>query len=574
MPPRRYLPWYNISSTKLDVDRNENGDERASPRDGGRISDAVLLSDLRRVARRLDATPSLREMDEHGEYAPSTYQSRFGSWNEAVVEAGLTPNSRRRPEYADEELLDALGDLADALDRTPCRKDMREEGPHSPTTYATRFGSWRDAVDEAGLSPPQRGTKIACDELVAELASLASSLGRAPTSIEMDESGAFSSSTYYRHFGSWTAALEAADLSGESTTTRKLSDEDLLAEVDRLAAVLRRPPTTTEMNELGAYSSSTYRRRFGSWADALTAAGLNPDDESRSGVTTQIDERALLEELRFLAEDLGRSPTADDMCDRGEHSPATYLDRYETWNAALDAAGLDTRRSRKEGIGDRELIVELRSLAASLGRLPQRTEMEAQGPFSGMTYYNRFGSWQDALAAAGFVTSPGADDPLVQGYCNVCCRSVTRPVAGIDDDGTLHCGEACERVDDQDVVAFEADVLGRRDRDARVLGRFALLLDREDPAVPAVLLFLGYALDIEESGFDAAVRDGYEVTSRDGVVAVTSKRGTASFRVETDTLDELAARAEDVTTRADDDATLPSSPPDDGGVERGVVDEG
>ncbi|WP_327052844.1 homing endonuclease associated repeat-containing protein [Halomicrococcus gelatinilyticus] len=553
------------SSNEIDAGGDDTSTER-------RLSDDDLLGELQRVAGDLDKTPSLREMAAHGEYAPSTYQSRFGSWNDAVVEAGLPPNSRRQPEYADEELLDHLRDLADDLDRTPCKKDMREEGSHSPTTYADRFGSWRDAVDAAGLSPPQRGTAVSCDELLAELESLASSLGRAPTSTEMDESGAFSSSTYHRHFGSWTAAVEAADVPDGSSTTRRLSDEDLLGEVRRLAAVLHRPPTTTEMDEFGEYSPSTYRRRFGSWADALAAAGLDPDERHRGSATGKIGERALLDDLRSLADDLGRSPTAEDVQERGEHSPATYLDRYETWNAALEAAGLDTRRSRRDGIGDRELIVELRRLAASLGRLPQRTEMEEQGPFSGMTYYSRFGSWQDALAASGFVTSPGSDDPLVQGFCNVCCRSLTQSVSRIREDGKLYCGSDCEAVGRQDVVEFEADVLGRATRKGIVLGRFAYLLDQADTLVPDVLLCLRYAMDIEESGFDSAVRDGCEIRARGGRVDVTAERGPESFRVATGTLAELAGRVEE-TAHREDEAPSPTWGVDDG-VERNTAGEG
>ncbi len=64
----------------------------------------------------------------------------------------------RPPQYSDEELLEALRELASKLDRVPRKKDMNEYGSHAARTYQLRFGTWNGAVQEAGFEPRSKGT--------------------------------------------------------------------------------------------------------------------------------------------------------------------------------------------------------------------------------------------------------------------------------------------------------------------------------------------------------------------------------------------------------------------------------
>jgi hypothetical protein len=60
----------------------------------GRIADDDLLADLRRVADDLGRAPKTAEYDERGAYAYRTVRDRFGTWADALREAGLDPESR------------------------------------------------------------------------------------------------------------------------------------------------------------------------------------------------------------------------------------------------------------------------------------------------------------------------------------------------------------------------------------------------------------------------------------------------------------------------------------------------
>ncbi|MFH5843546.1 homing endonuclease associated repeat-containing protein [Haladaptatus sp. CMAA 1909] len=534
------------------VERNseKNVHQSVSP-SVNRIGEDELITELQRVAEQLDETPSIRAMEIHGAYSPSTYQSRFGTWNDAIILAGLTPNSVDQIEYSSAELLSDLRTLADSVHRTPTKADMREHGAHSPSTYLERFGSWQAAVEEAELTPKTRGIKISEDELLRALSELSESLDRIPTSTEMAERGRFSPSTYRRRFGSWNEAIERAELSEtfDKSSYRRFSTREMCDELERMAGVLGRPPTSTEMDEFGEYSAATYRRRFGSWVNALTDAGLNPNRLKR-GESAKIDERTLLDELRHLATKLERSPTAEEMWKRGTHSPKTYLDRYGTWNAALDAAGLETRHSRRDGIEDRELIIELRRLARTLGRVPQRQEMEEQGPFSGMTYYNHFGSWQNAIEAAGFDTDTERDEATIHAHCTVCCRVLSRSLARIDANGKITCSSDCRDISASSTIKIDSDVLGRTESRDDTFGRLAAMIDSDTISVPDVLLYLRYSIDIACSDFNSAVHGNNYVTVSGDRVEVRSQNSQTRFSVKTDSVDELVDRIEAANRRA------------------------
>lgn len=144
-----------------------------------RIPEEDLLTELKRLAQELDRTPTVHDMSEHGAHSHNTYRTRFGSWNEALEAAGLPKNRN----ILDEELIKRLREFAAKLGRTPTQKDMDEDGPYSAWVYRERFGSWLKARAEAGftsepISPIER---VSDAELLAELGRVAAELGRAPT---------------------------------------------------------------------------------------------------------------------------------------------------------------------------------------------------------------------------------------------------------------------------------------------------------------------------------------------------------------------------------------------------------
>lgn len=232
------------------------------------------------------------------------------------------------------------------------------------------------------------------EQLLAELHELTTDLGRAPFPDEIEEGGSFSMREYRAEFGSWAHALAMAAL--EQPTGKRIPEESLSAELKRLAAELEKIPSEQDMYEKGRHGLSTVKNRFGSWNEALAAAGLDtrPDRTEKS-------RDMLLTAMKRVADELGHPPTKREMGTYGEFSPVTYRHRFGSWNTALEAAGFEPHQPMGK-ISEDELISELRRLGEINDQTPTSTDMDQDGEFSAGTYFNRFGSWAAALEAAGF----------------------------------------------------------------------------------------------------------------------------------------------------------------------------
>ncbi|MCD2205143.1 homing endonuclease associated repeat-containing protein [Halobacterium sp. KA-6] len=296
--------------------------------------------------------------------------------------------------YSDEELLNRLKQFASELGRPPSQSEMNASGPHAAKTYADRFGSWNEALKTAGLetgtNEPNGRPAIPKDELLADLKSVSETVGEAPSERCYNDHGEYSVKTYCKRFGGWNSALQAAGL--ESKVELSLSEETLITALQEFAEELGRPPTTDEMDRDGPYTTGPYKRAFGNWNQALRRAGMEiyyPRDVSVED---------LLSELQRLAQELGHVPRQDEMRDRGKWSESIYKKEFGSWNEALAAAGFEANDRWR--IPREELLAELRALAEELGHPPTTSEMLGQGKFTTQPYQRIFGTWRTALQAA------------------------------------------------------------------------------------------------------------------------------------------------------------------------------
>jgi HNH endonuclease len=131
--------------------------------------------------------------------------------------------------------------------------------------------------------------------------------------------------------------------------------------------------------------------------------------EFQAGIRRRYSDEQILEALRTSAERLGRSPTMKEFAadpEAGMH-PQTVVEHFGTWNAAKRAAGLMPRRFATR----EELVAQLASLGAELGRMPTARDLdERRGTLpSKSLYWHTFGSLTTALRAAGFDVAVGEE---------------------------------------------------------------------------------------------------------------------------------------------------------------------
>jgi len=129
----------------------------------------------------------------------------------------------------------------------------------------------------------------------------------------------------------------------------------------------------------------------------------------QAGIRRRYTDEQILEALRASAARLGRSPTMKEFAadpEAGMH-PQTVIEHFGTWNAAKRAAGLMPRRFATR----EELASQLRRLGEELGRTPTANDIrERRGTMpSASLYWHTFGSLATALREAGFDVAVGEE---------------------------------------------------------------------------------------------------------------------------------------------------------------------
>jgi hypothetical protein len=129
----------------------------------------------------------------------------------------------------------------------------------------------------------------------------------------------------------------------------------------------------------------------------------------QAGMRKRYSDAQILDELRACAERLGKSPTMREFEADAKTTvhPQTVIEHFGSWNAAKRLAGLVPRRFATR----EELVQLLRDLGEEIGRTPTAKDIEARrGTMpSKSLYWHTFGSLTNALREAGFDVAVGEE---------------------------------------------------------------------------------------------------------------------------------------------------------------------
>ena len=195
-------------------------------------------------------------------------------------------------------------------------------------------------------------------------------------------------------WATWGGNIQLKTPSDHISDHRSVSEETLIEEIQTVAADLGRAPNSTEITEQSPHAHSVYTRKFGTWAAALDAAGLNTADVEEKNVSTE----QLCNELQRLADEFDRIPTQEILNEYGKYSRSPYDNQFETWQHALAEAGLYDGLLKP--ITKEKLVGELQRLADELGHEPTGNEMNTDGRSNTSAYREHFGTWSNAKEVA------------------------------------------------------------------------------------------------------------------------------------------------------------------------------
>lgn len=120
---------------------------RGTRKDYRDITDAELVSDLQRVAKKLQKdTVTHGEYDQLGKFNSHIFGRRFGGWLSALKCASL--KKTRNYNISDEEAFQNLENIWIKLGKQPRREDLCVPlSKYSGAFYEYRFGTWSNALE-------------------------------------------------------------------------------------------------------------------------------------------------------------------------------------------------------------------------------------------------------------------------------------------------------------------------------------------------------------------------------------------------------------------------------------------
>lgn len=186
--------------------------------------DASLLDEVRRVAVLLPDGPITRDaFSQHGRVSVDTLLRRFGGWRQTLVRAGLPDryggkrvsakmrDQRARAATAD-DMVRELQRVAAVVGRNTITRAelLKHSDLVGERALLNRIGSWKAALEAAGLELSAMGRRWTDDDYFENLLEVWTHHGRPPTYAEMNRPPSrITNGAYAAKFGSWGRAKQA-----------------------------------------------------------------------------------------------------------------------------------------------------------------------------------------------------------------------------------------------------------------------------------------------------------------------------------------------------------------------------
>ena len=339
------------------------------------------------------------EKEDQRLYSAATY--RFGKWSRAVVAAGFPARPNRW--WSDDRILE---ELRRWHARGLPMADLRRHDNALCKTAARRFGSWKQAMQLAGIPQykprlPSQWREWSKDAVVAAIQSRHQQ-GASLHAVHREDVGLHSAAS--REFGTWSNALRAAGLLPFRARWSK----------KRLLAALREDPELPQRDTVVAEDT---RRHFGSLEVALAAAAKVPDPPE------QWTKQQVIDALRAA-----RYRSRRRLRKENPQLVRAAVRVFGGWRKATVAAGFRQRARRPGRRWNRELVLEALRSELQRGGTPSTIQNTDSGLYSAATKY--CGSFANAMTLAGF--PPKLPPPHTRSQVLTHIRARKRPITEED----------------------------------------------------------------------------------------------------------------------------------------------
>lgn len=165
-------------------------------------SDEYLLAKLKDFYKDNNRSPCIKDF-RNGSPSVKTFQRRFGSWNNAIITAGLKTTDTKI--WDKDLIIKAIKDFYIKYNYVPTEKDFQNNP--SNTTVRRYFGSWNKAIEEAGFAANYT-SKWNKETIIEKIKNFYYLNNRIPQMRDFYGNDNYpSKNTVAYHFGSWNSAI-------------------------------------------------------------------------------------------------------------------------------------------------------------------------------------------------------------------------------------------------------------------------------------------------------------------------------------------------------------------------------
>ena len=338
-------------------------------------------------------------------------QWNFGSWEQAVREAGIDPERARPP--GREQVLELLR-AKHASGADVSWEAMLQVDPPLVRAAGKHFGSYRRALGIAGLGPPlnadsvprtsrpREGPGFTADAVLAALREKHSAgADLRYRAMYAAHSALVRAAKFY--FESYLKALQQAGVAPTTPGRRRVyrwTRDRLIAEL-RLLHKTGQELSPSAMQKSHSGLESSVRHHFGTYRKGLEAAGIDHEKlflrQQRWNRSTVIDE---LRRLHRAGRNLRPAPMLKS---KDRQFYAVVRQHFRTWWAGLEAAGIDRRSLPRPGhaIWSQERVVEALKRRQAEGKPLYYSGVDKTDRRLGNAIRHYFEAHDAALQAAG-----------------------------------------------------------------------------------------------------------------------------------------------------------------------------
>jgi len=310
--------------------------------------------------------------------------------------------------YSDEELINILKIEYKKSNQITVKNFKIKNDLPAYENYISRFGSWANAKELAGLSRKKSGKiKLTKEEIVYNFKEAVKKNGFIPRVDKLNIKEGFPSRySIDNYFETYNDFVIYCGFEYNLTHNGKYKDDFLISEIQRFVSEFKKVPVQTDFENLEGYPSrKTFGNHFHNFNEVLILSGYIPLTLTMEEKIDYVAKRATAENISILIykyiDKYNKIPTQEELIKEIGYSPKEDIKKiFDTWNKCLIKLGLPLNQiSHHE---DSFLESEFHRFVKQKGRIPTLLEFNGSEYPSFWCYQNRFGSWNKAVISYGY----------------------------------------------------------------------------------------------------------------------------------------------------------------------------